>query len=428
MSRLGTNCPSRLTPSARCSEPARLRTRLGMLATLVAALVTVLGTTWLGMPTAGATSPGTGAASPALISTNLDELGGVSCVSQTLCFAVGDSQSTPTANGVTLAERWNGSGWKVQSTPNPIGAQGGGLDNVSCSSATSCIAVGSFFTSGEVETALALRWDGTAWKLQPVRIPTGTQDSFLEGISCTSPTACTAVGMYDNSTGNAQALIERWNGTSWKLQSSPNPTTAQDTVLHAVSCTTPTACTAVGAYSNSSFPHIEFAEAWNGSSWSLQDVPFFSKEALFHGVSCTSPSACTAVGYYFANAGQLALTDRWDGSNWNYQHNPSVTGAQLTSLGAVSCASSTACTGVGSYVDSTNHAKTLAEAWNGNSWSIAPTPNATGQTASALRGVSCSSTTACTAVGQSTNTNGGFTFHSLVERWNGTAWKVQVAP
>jgi hypothetical protein len=65
---------------------------------------------------------------------------------------------------------------------------------------------------------------------------------------------------------------------------------------------------------------------------------------------------------------------------------------------------------------------TLAERWNGVSWSIQDTP-ALGF--SALSGVSCRSTTACTAVGSFINGN---TLVTLAARWDGASWSVQSTP
>ena len=76
------------------------------------------------------------------------------------------------------------------------------------------------------------------------------EPSVLQGVSCTSATACTAVGDYVNRDGTQVTLAERWNGTSWTIQSTPNPTGAQyagwTATLQGVSCTSATACTAVG--------------------------------------------------------------------------------------------------------------------------------------------------------------------------------------
>jgi hypothetical protein len=60
----------------------------------------------------------------------------------------------------TFAERWNGTSWSIQHTPNP--ARGPGsineLDGVSCSSGIVCTAVGAYGTSKAL--TLAERWHG----------------------------------------------------------------------------------------------------------------------------------------------------------------------------------------------------------------------------------------------------------------------------
>lgn len=64
----------------------------------------------------------------------------------------------------------------------------------------------------------------------------------------------------------------------------------------------------------------------------------------------------------------------------------------------MSCASKTACTAVGSYVNGrSGRGFTLAERWNGSGWSIQQTPSLGGE--GYLKGVSCASTSVCTAVG-----------------------------
>ena len=67
-------------------------------------------------------------------------------------------------------------------------------------------------------------------------------------MSCTGPSVCTAVGYYTfvSSDGSAseQAIIESWNGSAWSIV--PSPTAPQPNLLLGVSCSTSSACTAVG--------------------------------------------------------------------------------------------------------------------------------------------------------------------------------------
>jgi hypothetical protein len=66
-----------------------------------------------------------------------------------------------------------------------------------------------------------------------------------------------------------------------------------------VSCSTATACTAVGDYAASDFaPPVARAQTWSGTRWSLQTIPSPADTAysFLSGISCTAPHACTAVG------------------------------------------------------------------------------------------------------------------------------------
>ena len=65
----------------------------------------------------------------------------VSCPSERFCMAVGDVQAG-FGEPSTLAERWNGLSWAILRTPKPPGSVGGSLEGVSCTSATACTAVG----------------------------------------------------------------------------------------------------------------------------------------------------------------------------------------------------------------------------------------------------------------------------------------------
>ena len=116
---------------------------------------------------------------------------------------------------------------------------------MSCRSATTCIATGS---SGNADTegTLAERWNGRKWAVQPTPNPAGSEGSELAAVYCPSATACTAAGDYDNRSGTDVTLGERWNGTKWALQSTPNPSDAEASLLTGVSCSSATACTAAG--------------------------------------------------------------------------------------------------------------------------------------------------------------------------------------
>src|SRR5205823_2063650 len=151
---------------------------------------------------------------------------------------------------------WNGKSWTRHRTPIPQ-ETASRLTAVSCIAAAACTAVGWYDTPDELAQLLwAGRWDGTAWTRQPVPSPPSTAQftsEAFEGVSCFSASACVAVGWY-NTGASTVPLIETWNGATWAIQSSPASFTAPFNALYAVSCTSATACTAVGtSYTSGSY-------------------------------------------------------------------------------------------------------------------------------------------------------------------------------
>jgi hypothetical protein len=346
-------------------------------------------------------------------------LDGVSCTSATACTAAG-SYGNRSGAGVTLAERWNGTKWAIQPTPNPSGASGSFLFGVSCRSAKACTAADGYTArSSGIGLTLAERWNGTKWAIQPTPSASAASGSGLFGVSCPSTTACTAVGYYVNDFGDDLTLAEHWNGKKWAIQPTRNPS-GVESILDGVSCTSATACTAIGFYANSSGVEVTLAEHWNGTKWAIQPTPnpSGSQDSNLYGVSCTSAKACTAAGYYYSRSdSDLTLAERWNGTKWAIQSTPNRSGNGIPNgyLEGVSCPSTTACTAAGYYFNSSGQV-TLAERWNGTKWAIQSTPNPSGSQGSELLGVSCTSATACTAAGDYINSSDVYV--TLAERYS----------
>jgi hypothetical protein len=169
-------------------------------------------------------------------------LGDVSCTSPRACTAVGTGYSN--SQYTTLAERWTGKGWSIQSTPTP--ADGGSLTGVSCVSSMACTAVGEGGTRTGTDThTLAEHWNGKRWSIQPTPpIPGGGGwGNAMIGISCEFSSFCTAVG----NTATGAPLAEHWNGRRWSIQTTPKvPHGRYLAELSGVSCPSIQTCTAVG--------------------------------------------------------------------------------------------------------------------------------------------------------------------------------------
>ena len=321
--------------------------------------------------------------------------------------------------------------WSIQSTPTPAGAAGTALTGVSCTTLTACIAVGDYINGSGDELTLAEQWNGTSWSILPT--PTTAAGSALAGVSCTAASVCTAVGYYIDASGVKMTLVERWNGTAWSNLPSADPTGGG--VLSSVWCRA-SGCTAVG----NSGQNAPLAERWNGTAWVIQPTPTPTGGGALDGLSCTSPSACTAVG----QSQGAPLAERWNGTAWSIQTtptpNPGDVFVRSSMLSGVSCASATGCTAVGWWngIHCNNGQPTcnclrspyctvkngtLVEAWDSASWAIQSSPFSSG--GGSLLGVSCVSATTCTA-------NGAYAVPAygspLAEQWNGSTWTYQLPP
>lgn len=238
----------------------------------------------------------------------------------------------------------------------------------------------------------------------------GVTGRQFTGVACTSAANCWAVGVSTSSAGVTSPLIEHWNGAAWSVVSSPNLPGSTDTFLNGPSCTVPANCWAVGGAVTSS-NQKPIAEHWNGTKWSLIVLPAPSglPNNGLASVSCTSTGTCMATGSS-AKAGLSSgptLAERWNGTSWSVVPTPNLNGG----LNHVSCTSASNCWAVGI------SSGALAEHWNGTAWSVAATPSGGDD----LFGVSCLSST-CLAAGLATS---GF---GLAERWNGSTWAVTAAP
>jgi hypothetical protein len=350
----------------------------------------------------------------------------VSCSAPGACTAVGATtistagdRSGGSAMTVSLAERWDGTNWRIQGTPGPARSTGTGLAAVSCAAATACTAAGSYDTTSNLARATAVAWGGRAWHLQATPSPVGASVSNgLVGLSCVSAQACTAAGFSTAASGNSTTLAERWDGTRWRIQPVPVPAGTVAATFQGVSCPSAVACTAVGDYFSSGQRELALAERWAGGRWAVQRFPLPAKGtqgSQLAGVSCPAADRCFAAGWYFTASGVAAFAASWDGTGWRIQPVPGPAGSGR--LLGISCTTPAACVAVGDRG---------TEIWNGTRWRFAAMAAPAGAEGPALNGVDCLSASFCAAVGSYFSTAGGPL--TLAETWNGTAWRVQASP
>src|SRR4029077_2269234 len=168
----------------------------------------------------------------------------------------GPAQATPPKPGgridgvLRTTAAASGSGWSVTASPNPRAGNGsfGAAEGpaVSCPTTSVCTAVGLHVTKSGLGVTLAERRSGGRWTVQSTQDPPRPAARAVTGVSCPSGSTCTAVGQFVVNSGVQRTLAERWNGTRWRIQPTPNPKGSPSSRLFAEACPAADACTAVG--------------------------------------------------------------------------------------------------------------------------------------------------------------------------------------
>jgi hypothetical protein len=231
---------------------------------------------------------------------NVDNyLFGVDCFDTTHCVAVGRNYDPNTQVSRTLVLNFNGATWTVVATPNRASASNL-LADVSCGDVTHCVAVGySVSAVGATVSTLVMGRNQERWGIRVSADRPGSSN-VLRDVSCPSATTCVAVGASDPGTTNfdEQSLVQTFSGGVWSLAGSTDRA-GYDNHLWGVSCSTETQCVAVGQSQNgdAALPLIQTRSV--AGLWPItQPVPFRSGTFNYlYGVSCPTRQ-CVAVGDY----------------------------------------------------------------------------------------------------------------------------------
>ena len=228
------------------------------------------GSTWSALP-----SPNLG--------TNANVLNGVSVVAADDIWAVGLGNSTSTLSGAPIVEHWNGTSWSlVPSVPT-----GGGFAELRAVDAVSATDVWAVGYRGQ--RTLIEHWDGSIWSL--VSSP-ALPSSYLMGVTAVAANDVWAVG-----STNGKSLIEHWDGSTWTRVASPNGS-KPITQLNAVAPFGSNDLWAVGlTVDELQVSYRTITEHWDGTSWTLVPSPNPSTEYdLLMGVDGIAGGDIWAVG------------------------------------------------------------------------------------------------------------------------------------
>jgi len=383
------------------------------------------------------------------------ELDGVFCTSAANCWAVGEQ----TINHATLnlVLHWTGKHWSSVTVPNPGGILNGDVNellSVRCTSASNCWAVGDTQKLLHADLDEALHWNGKKWSAAPTPTPAGILSgdaNRLDDVTCTSAASCWAVGTYgttppSTAVGLNQAL--HWNGKAWSLVSTPNPagTSPDDgNALNSVRCASATDCWAGGTYGTitaiSQLTEHNQMLHWNGKKWAKVTVPNpegtnSGSVNVIEGLACTAAVNCWAAGLSGHISDDPSTSEifnemfHWNGKKWLNQVVPQPGGGAAgtdDALIGITCSAARNCWAVGSRSHTKAGSPTLNEAlhWNGAKWSSVSTPNPGGTVmadTNVLNSARCTTAANCWAVGFSQTSTGQQTAERL--HWTGKKWFV----
>ena len=326
---------------------------------------------------------------------------------------------------------------------------------VSCPSASFCVAVGQYMDSGGFRQAVIETDTNGTWTSSTAALPSDAAtdatvdhpNNQLFSVSCSSPTSCVAVGRYVDQAGNAKALVDTLSGSSWTGVAAPLPTGASPTnnTLLGISCASPTSCAASGGYhDNTSGGDLGLLEVLANGVWTPTPAPLpsnadtgSSQHALLLQTSCPSTAFCVANGIYRTSGAVKPVLETWNGTSWSGIEGPLPGDDDPTvfdALTAVSCASPSLCVAVGTY-ETSSRGFGLIDTYSGGTWTgaKAPEPADAATSGSPLGGglteVACPTPAFCLSAGADTlsGASGNRTV-PIVDTLSGGAWASVAAP
>jgi hypothetical protein len=331
-------------------------------------------------------------------------LWGASSISASDIWAVGASQ-----DGL-LTEHWDGQSWT--STQAPVGQwdEGADLYAVSAVGSRDVWAVGEGHKIGQNGTLIE-HWDGTTWSVVSSPNPS-LSDNQLTAVAAISENDVWATGYYFGRTRN-QPLIEHWNGVAWSMVDVPSPA-AGIVALSGVSGVDARNVWVVGSRKDSdNAPLQTLIEHWDGVAWQVVPSANLGSGGQLTSVRALSADDVWAVG---VRSGQLVpLIEHWDGVSWTVMPNPNVSNAQMKTIAAASS------TDV--WIAGAATRDWLIEHWDGNRWT---TTAAASQSTGVVNAVIAQQDSVW-AVGNRYASSCGPVW-ALIERWDGKSWSYVHSP
>ena len=298
----------------------------------------------------------------------------VSCGSAGNCSAVGTYEDAAGIVQVFAVSEKNGTWGTAQEIPGTAavnkGRQGAWIGSVSCGSAGSCAAGGSYTTAaGQARPFTVTEVNGIWGQAAQVR-GLASAGGAVGSVSCASAGNCTAAGVDEASTGDGLFAVTQHNGAWGTAQAIRGADTAPTVGITSVSCGSAGNCGGAGVARGQAFLFSQN----HGVVSRARAVPglgALGSDPYITSVSCPSAGNCAAGGYY-VGAGIQALVLSEKRGTWGKA--AEVPGSAALNKGgnaeiyALSCGSPGNCTAAGAYSTVNRHFQAFIVTENNGAW------------------------------------------------------------
>ena len=200
------------------------------------------------------------------------DLSGISCPSTSSCVAVGYYVQSGNTYNSALAEVLSSGSWTGANLPLPSNAEAlfSMSKAVTCTGVGACVAIGMYHDTTGYQYAMSDTLASGSWSTVEAAVPSGAFTTSLDAATCTSSTSCVAVGSWDS----GGVLLEVYGSGVWSVSSGIPSIAVANTPL-SIACASAGNCVVGGLTSytnlaNEITPGNGMIETETSGTWSWQ--------------------------------------------------------------------------------------------------------------------------------------------------------------